>query len=223
MESIARQLKVSPVFGGIATNELPGLLHCLDAKRKSFAKNEYIFMAGDYINSVGVIISGQIQIERHDITGNRILLGEFGPGELFGEAYACAQIEHVPVNVLASSPVDVLFIDCKRIISVCPSSCKFHTQLVENLLRIVATKNILLNQKITAVSQRSLRDKLLTYLGAEAQKHNSRTFSLNFNRQELADYLCADRSAVSRELSRLKEEQIIDFNGDVFELPDQIN
>lgn len=223
MQVAHKQLYGATIFSNIRPDELPGLLQCLGASQKKFAKNEYIFTSGDRVHNVGVIINGHIQIERFDIMGNRILLGEFGPGDLFAESFACAQIERVPVNVVAAEAVEILFIDCRRIISVCPSSCKFHTQLVENLLQIVATKNILLNQKVNAISQRSLRDKILTFLGYEAQKQGRRTFSLKFSRQELADYLCADRSAVSRELNRLKAENIIDFDGNIFSMPQSHN
>lgn len=208
----------SPLFNHITAQDLPVLLQCLGAKTKTFAKNQYIFTAGDKVNTVGVIIKGRVQIETVDITGNRILTAEFGPGDLFAEALACAQVERAPVNALASETTEVLLVDCKRIINTCPGSCRFHARLVENLLQIVAAKNLLLNQKIAAVSQRTLRDKLLTYLAGQAQKQGGPNFSISFNRQELADYLCADRSAVSRELGRLKAEGLLDFNGNDFSL-----
>lgn len=218
MQQNTKTLSQSPIFGGISPQDLPLLLQCLNAQTKSFAKNEYIFISGDSVSAVGVIISGRVQIENMDIMGNRILMAEFGPADLFAEALACAHTANVPVSALASEAAEVVFIDCKRIITVCPSSCKFHTRLVENLLSIVAAKNILLNQKIAVVSQRTLRDKLLTFLGNQAQRQGGESFAINFNRQELADYLCADRSAVSRELGRLKAEGLIDYEGSRFTL-----
>lgn len=207
-----------PLFEGVGAAGLPSLLNCLGVKHKLFAKNAYVFLAGQTISHVGIVLKGRVQIIKDDIMGNRTILSECGPLDLFAESFACAHVEHAPVSVLVTEPAEIMFIDCKRIITVCPSSCRFHTRLVENLLKIVAQKNLMLNQKMEVLARRSIREKLLAYLYAEAQKHNARRFRINFNRQELADYLCTDRSALSRELSKLQAEGVVSSDGHIFEL-----
>ena len=218
MQTYTPSLLKIALFSGITAAELPSLLNCLGVNQKKFVKNEYVFVAGQEITHVGIVLKGQVQIVKDDIMGNRMILSECGPLDLFAESFACAHVDHAPVSVLVTEPAEIMFIDCKRIITVCPGSCPFHTKLVENLLKVVADKNLLLNRKIEVISQRSIRDKLLAYFYAEAQKQNSRSFRVSFNRQELADYLCADRSALSRELSKLQAEGLVSCNGHDFEL-----
>lgn len=218
MSDYTPKLLKIPLFEGVATAELPSLLNCLGVKHKLFAKNDYVFLAGQTISHVGIVLTGHVQIVKDDIMGNRVILSECGPLELFAESFACAHVVHAPVSVLVTEPTEIMFIDCKRIITVCPSSCRFHTRLVENLLKIVAAKNLTLSRKIEVLSQRSIREKLLAYLNDEAQKHNAQRFRISFNRQELADYLCTDRSALSRELSKLQAEGIVSSDGRIFEL-----
>lgn len=218
MQADTPSLLKIPLFSGISAAELPSLLNCLGVKQKSFAKNEYVFVAGQKVRRVGIVLRGRIQIVKDDLMGNRTILAECGAWELFAESFACARVVHAPVSALAAEPAEIMFIDCQRIISVCSSSCRFHNKLVENLLKIVADKNLMLNRKIEVISQRSIREKLLAYLNAEAQKQNARSFRINFSRQELADYLCADRSALSRELSKLQAEGLVSCNGRNFEM-----
>lgn len=207
-----------PLFSDISAAELPLLLNCLGVKQRSFAKNEYVFIAGQKVSHVGIVLQGRVQIVKDDIMGNRTILAECGALELFGESFACAHVAQAPVSVLVTETAELLFIDCQRIINLCPSSCRFHNKLVENLLQIVADKNLMLNRKIEVLSQRSIREKLLAYLNAEAQRQNARSFRINFNRQELADYLCANRSALSRELSKLQAEGLVSCKGRNFEI-----
>lgn len=218
MQTYTPSLLKIPLFAGISAAELPSLLNCLGVKQKKFGKNEYVFVAGQAIAYVGIVLKGRVQVVKDDIMGNRTILSESGPLDLFAESFACAHVTHAPVSVLVAEPAEIMFIDCQRIITVCPGSCRFHNKLVENLLKVVADKNLKLNRKIEVISQRSIRDKLLAYLNAEAQKHNGRSFRINFNRQQLADYLCADRSALSRELSKLQAEGLVSCNGRNFTL-----
>lgn len=220
MRNYTNILNRVPLFEGIDAHEIPSLLQCLGAQTRSFARDEFIYTAGDEAVNVGVILSGRVQISRHDINGNRSILAEAATTDLFAESFACAQTAHIPVDVYAVEAAEILFVNCRRIITLCPNSCRFHARLVENLLKIVASKNIMLNQKLEIVSKRTMREKLLAYLNAEAQKQRCRTVTIPFDRQELADFLGVDRSALSRELGVMRQEGVLKVRNRDFELPE---
>lgn len=139
-------------------------------------------------------------------------------GGLFGEAFSFARVECLPVSVTAAEKTEVLFINCERIITVCPSACEFHNRLVRNMLKILAEKNMTLTQKIGHMGKRTTREKILSYLSEQAKKAGGESFTIPLNRQEMADYLAVDRSAMSKELGRLKEEGQISFHKNQFQL-----
>ena len=170
---------------------------------------------------MGVVLTGEVQTLREDLDGNRSILAAAGPGQLFGEVFACAQLDRLPVTVIASADSRILQLACRRIIETCSQSCIFHSQLIHNLLKIVARKNLMLNQKIDFISRRTTREKLMAYLTAQAKAADSRIFSIPYNRQELADYLGVERSAMSAELGKLKKEGTIDFHRNHFTLKDK--
>ncbi len=205
-------LKKNPLFYGIAEDDLENMLSCLSVNVKNFSKNEIIYMAGNKISKIGIVVDGGVQIIKEDILGNRNIIAQIVIGQIFGEAFACAEIDKLPISVIASVNCTVMFIDYKKVIYTCNNSCIFHHRLLENMLGILATKNILLNNKIECISKRTIREKALSYLLAQAQQQGKRSFKIPFNRQELADYLCVDRSALSNELSKLRVEGIIEFN-----------
>lgn len=155
---------------------------------------------------------------REDIFGNRAILTALMPGQLFGETFACAGVEILPVSVIAVSDCKILLLDYRRIITTCPTACVFHSRLIENMLKILAGKNLVLNQKIEALSARTTREKLLAYLVAQAGVAGSRRFTIPSTRQELADYLSVDRSAMSREMGIMQKEGMIRFKKNCFEL-----
>ncbi|QHI73371.1 Crp/Fnr family transcriptional regulator [Aminipila terrae] len=211
-------LKNNPLFARIDENDLESMLVCLSATVKDYSKNEIILMAGDKISKVGIVVEGSVQIVKEDILGNRNIIAQIDTGQIFAEAFSCAVTEKLPVSVIASANCTVMFIDYKRIIYTCNNSCIFHHKLLENMLGILARKNILLNNKIEHISKRTTREKALSFLFSQAQQQEKRAFRIPFNRQELADYLCVDRSALSNELSKLREEGIIEFNRNEFQL-----
>lgn len=174
MENNLSAVKKVPLFAEIAVADLHTMLTCLAATKKSFAKNNFIFSANEKISSVGIILSGSAQIIKEDFWGNRSIIEKLGTGDLFAEAFSCAQIEQLPVSVLSTTKTEVLLIDYKRIISSCSSSCPFHTKLIQNMLKIIATKTILLTQKIEHITQRTTRDKLLSYLSAQSKSQRSK-------------------------------------------------
>ncbi|ABN51275.1 MAG TPA: Crp/Fnr family transcriptional regulator [Hungateiclostridium thermocellum] len=211
-------LKKVNLFKGIDESDLLSLLACLSSKLEHYKKNEIVFMSGEAINSFGIVLSGEVQIVQEDYYGNRSILARIGVGNLFAESFACAQIEALPVSVITTTESDLLFIDCRKLAKPCATACAFHSRLIQNMLHITAMKNISLTQKIEFISKRTTREKLLAYLSSEAQKAGSNRFSIPFNRQELADYLSVDRSAMSAELSKLRKEGILNYNKNHFEL-----
>lgn len=218
MEEIFEILSQCPLFSGISREDLSGMLQCLGARSVSYEKGRTVFLEGDPALWVGVVLTGEVQILREDLDGNRSILAAAGPGQLFGEVFACAQLDRLPVTVIASADSRILQLACRRIIETCSQSCIFHSQLIHNLLKIVARKNLMLNQKIDFISRRTTREKLMAYLTAQAKAADSRIFSIPYNRQELADYLGVERSAMSAELGKLKKEGTIDFHRNHFTL-----
>jgi CRP-like cAMP-binding protein len=211
----------SCLFDGLAPAEIEKLLDCLSARAKKFNKGACIFMEGDEISSMGIVLSGAVHIVQDDFWGNRGIAARMGPGELFAEAFSCGGIEKLPVSVIAAENAEVLLLNFRRIISTCPSACSFHTKLVGNMIRELARKNILLIKKMEHLTRRSTREKLLSYLGSRARQEKSPSFEIPFNREELAAYLSVDRSAMSAELSRMRNEGILKFHKNSFEILDK--
>jgi CRP-like cAMP-binding protein len=207
-----------PLFEKIALAELEPLLACLSARKRDYKKDSPIFMAGEEIRSVGILFSGGIYIVEYDFWGNRSIMARIESGEIFAEALACGEVKNSPVNVVAAEDSEVLFIDYKKTLSPCSSVCKFHTRLIQNMLKNMARKNLMLVKKTEHITRRTTREKLLSYLSYRAQEEKSASFELAFNRQELADYLAIDRSAMTTELSRMQEAGIIRFHKNRFEL-----
>ncbi len=211
-------LKSVALFEQINDNDLEALVSCLGAKVSHYGKNRTIFMYGENNSNFGIILSGNVQIIKEDYYGNRSILAGLSKGMLFGEVFAFAGIKKLPVSVITTTESNILLIDYRKLISPCSQACSFHSILIYNMLHIVASKNILLSQKIEVLSKRTTREKLLAYLQSEAQKSGNNRFTILFNRQELADYLSVDRSAMSAELSKLKKEGYLKFNKNNFEL-----
>lgn len=211
-------IQSSKLFQGIKTEEIPALLSCLLGKESSYNKGQFIYHAGDTTSSVGMVLSGSVHIIREDYWGNRTILSEVLPSDLFGESYASLKTESIGVTCIAPENCEILFLDISKIITVCSSACHFHTRLIQNLLKVMAQKNVNLTQKLDHMSKRSTRDKLLSYLSAQALKHKSNSFTIPFNRQQLAEYLCVDRSAMSNELSKLRDEGLLSFHKNEFTL-----
>ena len=218
MKNYLEVLKNCALFDNINEKELEGLLKCLLAKHKTFKKNEFIFCEDDKPTYVGIVLSGSVCVVKEDFWGNRAILAKLGEADLFGEAFSCAEVERLPVSVVASENTQVLLIDYKRIITTCSSACAFHSNLINNMIKILAIKNIRMTQKIHHIVKRTTREKLLSYLSEQALIYKSDRFKIPFNRQELADYLSVDRSAMSNELSKLRDEGIIEFNKNEFKI-----
>jgi CRP-like cAMP-binding protein len=211
-------LKSSPLFAEIEEEDLSALLACLSGRSKSFKKDEAILLEGDKPTSVGIVISGDVHIVKDDYFGNRNIIAHVKPGGMFGDAFVCAGAETTPVTAVANADSEILFIDYNRIITNCPSTCGFHTMLIRNMLRILAQNNMSLVDKLEHVTRRTTREKVLSYLSDQAKQQGSSSFTIPFNRQEMADFLSVERSALSAELSKLRDEGQIKFNKNQFEL-----
>ncbi|NAS19332.1 cyclic nucleotide-binding domain-containing protein [Clostridium butyricum] len=177
-----------------------------------------IIQQGDRVQFVGIVLSGGIQIIKEDIEGNINILSHLGINDIFAETFAYADIYECPITVQATENCEIMFIDCKRIIKKCNNACVFHWNLIENMLSMIARKNIMLNQKMEILSKRTTREKLLAFFNTQVQMNHSKKFSIPYNREGLAFYLCVDRSALSRELSNMQDEGLLKFNKNEFEI-----
>ncbi len=216
MKNYLKILKKCPLFDQVADEDLQRMLHCLGAKIEMFDKKYTIFAEGSPAKYIGIILSGSAHIIQIDYFGNRNLLSEIGPSEVFAEAFACAETQAIPVTVIANEPCEIMLIDCSHILHTCSNHCGFHQQLIYNLMKDLASKTIMFHQRIEITSKRSTREKLLTYLMIQAKKVGSNSFDIPFDRQELADFLEVDRSGLSAEISKLKKEGILDGNKNHF-------
>lgn len=218
MKKYLLKIKKSHLFAGINAQEIEMMLNCLSAVARHFKKGDYIIRSGDSVSSIGLVVAGGVHIQREDFWGNRTILSEISESGIFGESYACMPGRPVPISAVAAQDSTVLFLDVRRITTTCPSACAFHARLIQNLITALAHKNVMLTGKMEHMAQRSTREKLLSYLSERAQAAGSPSFEIPFDRQQLADYLCVDRSAMSNTLCRLRDEGVLTFHKAHFEL-----
>ena len=211
-------LRSCPLFSGISEAELDAMLSCLNAEKESFPKDAFVLRAGDTAESIGLVLSGSVLVIQEDIWGNRNILSKAGPGQTFAAAFACAPGSVLNVSVIAEAPVTALFLNVKRILTVCPSACAHHSRIIRNLLGELAEKNLRFSEKLTHMGQRTTRAKLMSYFSAEAQRLGTYEFDIPFSRQQLADYLGVERSGLSLELGKMKRDGLLDFHKSHFAL-----
>jgi CRP/FNR family transcriptional regulator, dissimilatory nitrate respiration regulator len=208
----------NPLFDQIQEQDLMGMLNCLCARVHLYQKDSYIILAGDPVQSIGVVLKGKVSVVRESEDGMRNLVAVLVPGECFGESFACSDHPEAFVYVVAMDECEILFLDCKKIVTTCSSACTYHTRLIQNILSLLTDKIQGLNQKLEIVSKRKIRDKLQTFF--ETQKRNAGTnvFSIPYNREQLADFLFVDRSALSNELCKMRDEGLIRFQKNKFQI-----
>ena len=211
-------LKKCPLFNGIEEDKLLKMLDCLGARVDSYDKKYTVFSEGTPAKYIGIVLSGSVQIIQIDYYGNRSILSNISSGEVFAEAFACAEIGSLPVTVIANEPSEIMLIDCRHILHTCNNNCGFHQQLIFNLMKDLAKKTIMFHQRIEITGKRTTREKLLTYLSMEAKRFGNDSFDIPFDRQELADYLEVERSGLSAEIGKLKKEGVIDSQKNHFVL-----
>ena len=199
------------LFQGIREHEIEAMLTCFSAEERTYGKDAYIYRAGDVTGRLGVVMEGAVNIIKDDVWGNRKIIENIGGGQIFGETYACLKGEPLMVDVQASERSRILFMDVNRILTTCSSSCDFHNRLIRSLMYVLAGKNLMLTKKMDIITPKSLRERVMVYLSQESVKQGCRTVTVPFNRQQMADYLSVDRSALSAELSRMQRDGVISY------------
>lgn len=218
MKNYIPVLKRTKLFAGVAEEEIGAMLSCLDARLHEYKKGEYVLRQGEHMSFITVLVDGELHIQRDDYWGNRAIIIPIAVGEMFGEAYIAPESGALLNDVVAVEDSAVIFFDVKRIITVCSSACRFHSMVVQNLFFAISEKNRKLVQKLGHMSKRSTREKLISYLSEESKRQNSARFTIPFNRQQLADFLSVDRSAMSNELCKMRDEGLLRFEKNSFTL-----
>lgn len=218
MKKYLKSLRECPLFAEIEDEFLIRMLDCLGARVVRFDKKHTIFAEGYPAKYVGIVLSGSVQVVQVDYYGNRSILYAVGKSEVFAEAFACAEVEAMPVSVIADEPCEVMLIDCSHILHTCSNNCGFHQKLIYNLMKDLAAKTIMFHQRIEVTSKRTTREKLMSYLMLQSKRAGSNAFDIPFDRQELADYLEVDRSGLSVEIGKLRKEGILISQKNHFEL-----
>ena len=216
MKEIFDIVRRNTLFDGIELHEFENMIACLSPMRKKFSKTEIILNAGDSVDYIYLVLSGAVKVVKHDIEGKENILTEVSVSEIFGEVFSCANISHSPVTVIALEDSEVLYLEYKKSMTSCSAACVSHAKLIANMLRLLAHKNIMLHQKIELISKRTTRERLLLYF--DMHRGIERNFTIPHSRENLAAYLCVDRSAMSNELSKMQKEDIIRYNKNEFEL-----
>lgn len=208
----------SSLFAGIKPEDRKAMLGCIGYHIGTFQKGEIVAFEAENIRHVGVVLSGAVDMVKEDLWGNKTMLIRTGKNEVFGETFACGEDNLSVVTFVVSEDARILFLPFDRVMRSCTMACVFHHRLIENMVRVIANKNRDLMRKVEVVSKRSIREKLLTYLSIQAQTQSSRYFEIPLGRVELAEYLCVDRSALTRELAKMKEDGLIDFDKNCFRM-----
>ena len=217
MENILREVN-SPLFRGIQPQERKTMLGCIGYHIAAFRKGDIVAFEEENIRHIGIILSGSVDMVKEDLWGNKTMLVRMGKDELFGETFACGSDNLSVVTFLVSEDAKILFIPFDRVMHSCTMACRFHHRLIENMVSVIAAKNRDLMRKVEVVSKRTIREKLLAYLSIQAQTQNSRYLEIPLGRVELAEYLCVDRSALTRELAKMKEDGLIDYDRNCFRI-----
>jgi len=211
-------LGTSTLFSNISEADIEKLCDCIYVKEKNIPRDAFVFQAGDAVRCVYFLVSGRVHIVYEDFWGTRSIIETMNANTLFGEAYVFSGRKHQLVSVMAAEDSVVLEIDPESLFETCPKGCPHHEQLIKNTLRIVSEKIVRLTEKVGHITRRTTRNKLLSYLSSCAGREQSNVFDIPYSRQQLADFLCVDRSALSHELSKLQKQGLIRYKKNRFEL-----
>ncbi len=212
MEKYIPLLLRSGLFAGLSGEEVKSMCSCLGVRKRSFEKGEYVLRSGEKAGELMILAEGRLLIQSEDYWGKRSILSAIAPGEMFGEAYAAREEVEALNDVLAVERSVVLFFSLRRMLTTCPTACAFHSRTVRNLFFAVCGKNRALVGKMGIFAGRSIREKLMAYLSMEAKRQGGGRIVLPFDRQQLADFLAVDRSAMSRELGKMRDEGLVSFS-----------
>lgn len=218
MKEHSNTLKNCRLFKSMSDEDILKAIECLRGTVKSYNKDDIVYLAGDEISKIGIVLSGSILITKDDIMGNRNILTNVSRSGLFAEAFVFSNTKYIPTTVITNTKCEILFLEFKQFTNVCQCNCTFHNTLIQNMLNIIAEKNIILNNKLEILSAKTTRDKLMAYFNMQINANKSNHFKIPFNRDALADFLNLNRSNVSRELSKMRDDGIIRFNKNEFEI-----
>lgn len=211
-------LNKSDLFRGMSDLDIKHILGCLGSRKQPYKKGQYIFMEGEGHPKVGVVLSGKVQAIKETRNGDVILINQLKAGDIFGLSHVCAQVEKLPLSIVAIDASEILFIELNQLVQTCHKACQFHVDMIKNALWILARKNLFLDTKMYYISHKTIKERLITYLQDQEMYFNNSEFEIPFNREELAEFLCVDRSALSRELGNMKEEGLIDYKKNWFKM-----
>lgn len=206
---LATLAKRSQLFDGIGAGNLSALLSCLGARRVRLAKGEPLLRTGEKADRFGIVLTGSLAVSTYDADGRRTLIKLIRTPEVVAAAQALSGADAICFDVEANEDSVVLLLKAVRIVTPCENACAFHARLVRNIMRTLAVKTLELNRKIEILSHRSTQNRLMAYLHSIAQQKGTAEFDIPFDRQQLADYLCVERSALSAEISRLSKLGLI--------------
>jgi len=212
------QMYQIPLFEGIQKGELLPMIQCLNAYVKEYKKEENIYLYDDSVQVIGIILSGNVHMIQEDLWGNKAILVNISKGELFGETFVCGNKRAASVSFITTKNTVVLFLPFDRVLHSCAKTCTFHHRLIQNMVVQLADKNIQLMNKIDAISKGTLREKIATYLTNIAEEQACLEFEIPLGRVQLAEYLHADRSAITRELNAMQQEGLIEFERNHFQI-----
>lgn len=207
-----------PLFHGISDQDRAALLGCLKTYSRSYKKGAYIHLEQDHVQDVGIVCSGLVHMLKEDVWGRLTLLAYMGPGELFGETSALCGERAGHVSFLAAEDTEVLFLPLDHVLTPCKKQCDFHAVVSRNLCGMLGENNLKLMEKIEIAAKGSLREKILAYLSIQSQRQGSKYITVPLNRTEMANFLHANRSAMSRELTSMQADGLIEFDGNTFVL-----
>lgn len=220
IEEYINIIEKSPLFRGIKRDEIITLLHCLTPRIQSFNKNECIVNSGETIDKFGIVLEGEAAVQKENAEGNRVILSVIKKGDLFGEMLVFSSNKIWPVTVRVPSFCKILFLTHSDLIARCGNNCSWHISLLQNFMKILSDKALMLNKKVQYLSIKSIRGKICTYLFEQCQHMGKTTITLPLNRNELADFLNVSRPSMSREMCGMRDEGIIDFHLSTFKIKD---
>mgnify|MGYP001052913447 FL=1 len=221
MEKNYNVLSECVIFRHIKKGELGCLVSCLEAKVRKYKAGQYIFLAGDKLNYIQVVLSGLAEVIKENLAGNKHIIAMLQPSDLFAEGIVCTESKISPVTVRAKQDMEVLLIPHEKIIRTCGRSCTYHIGLIQNMMVVLGEKNSRLNEKIELLTLKGMREKIASYLVNEMNDRKKNSFEIMLNRTQLAEYLNVSRTSMSRELSRMKEDGLIDYSGKKFKILDE--
>lgn len=218
MKGFSNEIYDIPLFAGIPKEDFEKMLNCIGSYVKTYNKGEFISLTNEPVKQVGIVLNGTVHMIKEDLWGNKTILSFIKETDLFGETFVCGNKNVSIVTFLAAAKTKILFLPFNRVMHSCTLACTFHHRLIENMVTLIANKNVQLMEKLDILSKKTLREKIMTYLSGQAQLTNRKYFEIPIGRIELANYLCADRSSLTRELCNMKADGFIDFEKNTFRL-----